>query len=171
MNKTIKSIYKGQREEWGGRETGWTWVQAVLLWASREDRIHHSAQRGISEQWAQNCGSPSPASYRLPPAWGGKWVGLNLICTAPSVLVSDGIWFDSSCMRVRVYVCVCVCVSTTSRWVSRCPSINAANAWSLKFQHQGQGHYLTPLFLFTHFIWYVFTGSVNNNNISNISVY
>ena len=160
---------KEENDEARGREAGWTRVQAVLLWASREDGTGHTTRSGGG--WASTeHRTPAPNHLQvtgLPLHVGGKWVGLTLNCTAPSVLVADGTWFDSLC--VCLCVCVCVCVST-SRRVSRSLSVNAANVRSLKFQHQGQGHYLTPLFLFTHSACCVVTGSVNNNNnITNIS--
>lgn len=122
---------------------GWTWVQAVLLWASRANGTHHSVQRGTSEQ------RTVASNHQVTgfPLNGRKWVSLNLNCIAPSVVVADRIEVDSSCMWV--------CAPTPSRRVSRSLSVNAANVRSLKFQHKWQGHNLTPLFLFTHSAWSV----------------
>lgn len=122
---------------------GWTWVQAVLLWASRANGTHHSVQRGTSEQ------RTVASNHQVTgfPLNGRKWVSLNLNCIAPSIVVADRIEVDSSCMWV--------CAPTPSRRVSRSLSVNAANVRSLKFQHKWQGHNLTPLFLFTHSAWSV----------------
>lgn len=50
--------------------------------------------------------------------------------------------------------------------------VNAANTGSLKFQHQGQGHYLTPLFLLTLSVRYILTGLVDyENNTGDIHFY
>lgn len=46
--------------------------------------------------------------------------------------------------------CVDLCLSTAGTRLSRSRTATAANVSSLKFQHQGQGHYLTSLFLPTH---------------------
>lgn len=133
------------------------WVQVVLLRDSRKDGTLHLVREGgpvSTEQWLTiTC------NLQASPLYGDK-VGWSE--SQPHCTLSTGSWLNMIWQLVRACAFVCVRVHVCRPPADECQAslaVSATNVRSLKFQHQGQGHHLTPLFLFTHFAWYVSTGS------------